>query len=217
MMQKNVYSIVLMDDVVAEVDRIAYHAGTSRSNMMNRILAEYTKTDTPEQRMQDIFAAVNTAIAQQNILQPMLSASDVMLNLRSALQYKYNPSVRYVLELYPHTGAQMGELRVNLRTQNPNLLLCLTQFYRVWTKLESANLHGDARENTTENGRYTRRLQTPQDSENVQTYGKTIANYVTLFDTCLKVFFEHVDNPSEALCETEKIYKANLDTKTAEL
>ncbi|MEG2166063.1 MAG: CopG family transcriptional regulator, partial [Ruthenibacterium sp.] len=97
-MQKNVYSIVLMDDVVAAIDRLAYHAGTSRSNMINRILAEYSKMDTPEQRMQDIFAAVSTVIEQQNVLQPMLSASDVMLNLRSALQYKYNPSVRYVLE-----------------------------------------------------------------------------------------------------------------------
>ncbi|MEF9968844.1 MAG: hypothetical protein RR395_05910 [Ruthenibacterium sp.] len=216
-MQKNVYSIVLMDDVVAAIDRLAYHAGTSRSNMINRILAEYSKMDTPEQRMQDIFAAVSTVIEQQNVLQPMLSASDVMLNLRSALQYKYNPSVRYVLELYPRVGAQIGELRVNLRTQNPNLLLCLTQFYRVWAKLENAHLHGTKRIATIENGRYTRRLQTPQGAADTAAYGQAIAEYVALFDVCLKVFFDNVDNPSEALQETEKVYKANLDAATAAL
>lgn len=54
-MSKSVYSVVLMDDVVDAVDRLAYEAGTNRSNMINRILAEYVQLATPEQRMQDIF------------------------------------------------------------------------------------------------------------------------------------------------------------------
>lgn len=216
-MQKNVYSIVLMDDVVTEVDRLAYQAGTSRSNMINRILAQYSKMDTPEQQMQDIFAAINTALKKQNILQPMLSTSDVMLNLRSALLYKYNPSVRYVLELYPHNGAQMGELRVNLRTQNPNLLICLTQFYRVWTKLEKASLQGPERDVKIENGRFTRRLQTPKGTVNTALYGRALADYVSLFDICLKTFFDHVDDPQIALLATEQIYKDHLDAALAQL
>ena len=40
-MSKSVYSVVLMDDVVDAVDRLAYEAGTNRSNMINRSLAEY--------------------------------------------------------------------------------------------------------------------------------------------------------------------------------
>ena len=36
-MSKSVYSVVLMDDVVDAVDRLAYEAGTNRSNMINRI------------------------------------------------------------------------------------------------------------------------------------------------------------------------------------
>ena len=40
-MNKSVYSLVLTDDVVAEIDRIAYENGTSRSNTVNQILAEY--------------------------------------------------------------------------------------------------------------------------------------------------------------------------------
>lgn len=54
-LSKSVYSVVLMDDVVDAVDRLAYEAGTNRSNMINRILAEYVQLATPEQRMQDIF------------------------------------------------------------------------------------------------------------------------------------------------------------------
>lgn len=53
-MGKSVYSLVLMDDIVAAVDRLAYQQGTSRSNMVNRILAEYVQMDTPENRIRTI-------------------------------------------------------------------------------------------------------------------------------------------------------------------
>ena len=40
-MSKSVYSVVLMDDVVDAVDRLAYEAVTNRSNLITRFLAEY--------------------------------------------------------------------------------------------------------------------------------------------------------------------------------
>ena len=39
-MAKSVYSLVLRDEVVAEIDRLAYRMNTNRSNMINQILAE---------------------------------------------------------------------------------------------------------------------------------------------------------------------------------
>ena len=42
-MNKSVYSLVLMDNVVSEVDKMAYEMGTSRSNLINQILAEYVR------------------------------------------------------------------------------------------------------------------------------------------------------------------------------
>ena len=54
-MQKSVYSIVLSDDVVAQIDRLAYRRNTNRSNMINQILAEYVSYVTPEKRMQKTF------------------------------------------------------------------------------------------------------------------------------------------------------------------
>ena len=40
-MKRNAYSLILMDDVVAAVDRLAAQQGTSRSNLINQILAEH--------------------------------------------------------------------------------------------------------------------------------------------------------------------------------
>lgn len=211
------YSIVLMDDVVAAVDRLAYAAGTSRSNMINRILAEAVSMSTPEQQMQDIFSVITDVLGRQSMLQPMLSASDAMLSLRSALQYKYNPSVKYAVELYPHPGAAFGELRASLRTQNPTLLLYLSQFYKLWSKLETASLEGTARTYEISAGRFTRVLCMPQEDISADTLGNAIASYVSLFDMCLKAFFEHTENAAAATTAVSRLYRENLDSLTAQL
>ena len=39
-MKKTVYSLVLSEDVVREIDKLATRRGTNRSNMVNQILAE---------------------------------------------------------------------------------------------------------------------------------------------------------------------------------
>lgn len=216
-MQKSVYSVVLMDDVVAAVDRLAYAAGTSRSNMMNRILAEYTSLSTPETQMQRIFSALSEVLGHQSILQPMLSASDSLFTVRSALQYKYNPSLRYTVELYPRAGETFGALRASLRTQNPALLLYLSQFYHLWAKLEAACLEGGPREWDVDGGRFTRQLCTPAREMNGEELGNAIADYVCLFDSCLKTFFEHLDEPEQAPAAVRRQYTQGLDSAAAQL
>lgn len=216
-MGKSVYSIVLMDDVVRAVDALAYNAGTSRSNMINRILAEYTSLATPEQRMQDIFSAIQDFIGSQTILQPILSASDAMLSLRSALQYKYNPSVRYIVELYPHTPDALGEMRAVLRTQNPNLILYMGQFYKLWHKLEAAYLDGPVPRYSAQGARFTRTLRMPRDAMTSEQAGTAIANYIALFDTCLKTYFDNLSDPAAAVGAVRAAYTANLDQNTAQL
>ena len=52
--KRSTYSVVLMDDVVAAIDALAAQMGTSRSNLMNQILAEHVCCITPEKRMRSI-------------------------------------------------------------------------------------------------------------------------------------------------------------------
>ena len=57
-MKRSVYSLVLMDDVIKAVDEQAYRLGTSRSNLINQILAERLSCVTPEMRMREIFGGL---------------------------------------------------------------------------------------------------------------------------------------------------------------
>ena len=85
-MKKSVYSLVLMDDVIKAVDAEAYRRGTSRSNLINQILAENLSCVTPEMRMHDIFQTMSDMISSSFRIQQQRSAS--LMTLRTALEYK---------------------------------------------------------------------------------------------------------------------------------
>ena len=121
-MKKNVYSLVLSEDVVHEIDKLAYQRGTNRSNMVNQILAEYASLITPEKRMSHLLAEVRRHFESAAGFQLPEAASAGMMNLRTALRYKYNPTVRYSLEL-SRDNQSIGTLRVSLRTQNTGGLI----------------------------------------------------------------------------------------------
>ena len=57
-MNKSVYSLVLSDEIVQEIDRLAYEMGQSRSAMVNQVLADYVRYTTPEKRMREVFSAI---------------------------------------------------------------------------------------------------------------------------------------------------------------
>lgn len=209
-MKKSVYSLVLSDDVVAAVDRAAYQQGVSRSAMINQILAEYVSYTTPEQRMREIFAQAERLLSGE-VFQSLVQPSDSMMSLRSALAYKYNPNVRYSVELYPNRPGQ-GELRVSLRSQNSALILYLGQFFRLWAKIEQAYIGGS--DCVIEDGKYLRRLTLPARlSEREQ--GAVLAGYIRAMERGLGAFFNSLEDPRQAAAAVERAYQEYLKQYTA--
>ena len=205
-MNKSVYSLVLMDDVVEQIDRVAYEMNTSRSNMINQILAEYVSYMTPEKRMREIFSAVEQQLAGGSTFQVLLQPSDTMFSLRSALAYKYNPTVRYSVELYRNAKPLLGELRVSLRSQNSTLLLYLLQFFKLWVRVEESFL--GRTESTVEDGRFIRKLVLRSEGAEPdnETVGEAIAAYIDLFDRALKAFFANLSDPQRAVVQVQRLY-----------
>ena len=208
-MGKSVYSLVLTDEVIREVDRAAYAMNTSRSNMINQILAEYVSYVTPEKRSREVFGRLEDALAALDHFQVMLQPSDSMISLRSALAYKYNPTVRYSVELYRTGEPAVGELRVSLRSQNSSLILYISQFFKLWRRIEEAYV--GQRESVIEDGRYLRRLYLPEGSPQTnEELGDILAGYIQLLDAAMKEFFQNLQNPQEAARRVEALYAAYL-------
>lgn len=139
-MKKSTYCLVLADRVVDEVDRLAYRRGISRSALINEILAESLSLTTPEKRNSGIFEEIAALLYPGEIFRELAPPTRSVMSMRSALTYKYNPTVRYTVELFrdpSHVpGEEQGVLRVSVRSTSQALLADLHRFYRLWTGVE---------------------------------------------------------------------------------
>ena len=203
-MNKSVYSLVLSDEIVQEIDRMAYEAGASRSAMINQILADYVRYTTPEKRMREVFSAIEQMLLG-GVFEPQLQPSESMFSLRSALDYKYNPSVRYSVELYKNARPLLGELRVSVRSQNSALVLAMLQFFKLWTRIETTYI--GRVECAIEDGRYLRKFRLSDEGKLTnEQIGEGIAGYINLLDSALKQYFETIQEPALAVACVEKRY-----------
>lgn len=210
-MAKTVYSLVLSEEVVAAIDGLAAQHGWSRSALINHILAEYANLSTPEKRTRNIVEAVEKT-SEEHGFRTAVSAGG-MLTLRTALRYKYNPAVSYVVEL-EENPASMGELRVSLRTQNAALQAQLQHFFALWNELEQTNLpQPPPRQpyNCTQQ-RYVRALRRGTTEKTAEQCGQEIAAYVALLDDCLKTFFDYTTSAQLAQQEASRLYLQGLQS-----
>lgn len=207
-MSKSVYSLILNDEVVAAVDRLAYRNRTSRSDMITRILAEHVSVQTPEQRSREILSRLSDMleVGDTFLLTP---GSDSMLSARSALAYKYHPTVRYSVEL-SGKSPDIGKLRVGMRTQNPTLLRAFANFCRLYAQVESERI-GQS-EYLIEPGRMTRvlrlRIRCDAEEHDAPALGELIGRYVCVTDACLKANFSRIESQAEAMEQMQQIYAA---------
>lgn len=204
-MPKTVYSLVLSDEIVAGVDALAVSGGYSRSGLINHILAEYLNLTSPEKRLRQ----VADALEAQAVLCGFRGSRSPggMPTLRTALQYKYNPSLCYTVELRD-AAHSLGRVNVSLRSQNDTLLGYFALFFQLWQRLENAHLpQPPGREHhRAEEKKYTRTLRRPARALSDEEAGQSIADYISLLDGCLKIYFRHLDNAAVAFSETERQY-----------
>ncbi len=135
-MKKTLYSLMLNEEVVREIDRMAHRMGTNRSALINQILADYTSVVTPERRIENIFHEIEQLVAPARDLVPFFAPHTTSMSLKSSLEYKYRPTVKYEVALYGDKQEGLGELAVIFRTQSAQLLQSMTQFFRLWKQIE---------------------------------------------------------------------------------
>lgn len=196
-MAKRVYSLVLSDEVVAEADRLARRLGTNRSGLIDHILAEYLSCNTAENMIREIFSAVEECLGAREVFR--VDGGATRLCLRSALDYKYNPTVRYTVEL----TAAGGVFRAGLRTQNALLMLYMSAFCRLWASLDG----GDCR--CGEDGSFVRCFGRAGGGSEAE--ARLISDYVGRFDEALKAYFSFLDSPRDADAAVRRIAGARQE------
>ena len=188
-MKKTLYSLMLSEEVVREVDALAHRMGTNRSALINQILAEYVNYTTPERRINDILSAVEQLMQPSRELVPFFAPNSYSMSLKSSLEFKYRPTVKYEVELYKGGGDSIGTLSVLFRTQSQPLITGMTEFFRLWKSIEDAHLYpvtGARIEYALYDGKFVRALAAPDRDCTSEQLASAISEYITLFDKLMK-------------------------------
>ncbi len=192
-MSKSVYSVILNDDLVAELDRVAYNNGVSRSAMLDKILSTFLTVETPVTRMESIFSEMERLIGGWSGMKFINQPSVSMASVQSALVYRYNPTIKYSVELF-QSEEDLGVIKMSLRTQNPVLISLMEEFYNYFITLERKYL--GEREYSYDDGRFSRVLKRSE-GLSAEKSGEAIANFVRSLNYILNEYFsglERLDN-----------------------
>ncbi|MBQ7637958.1 MAG: hypothetical protein IJS90_03555 [Clostridia bacterium] len=185
-MARTLYSLMLSEEVVREVDKAAHRLGTNRSNLINTVLAEYVGLTTPERRINDILSQIEKLMLPAEDLIPFLAPNSMSLSLKSSLEYKYRPTVKYEVQLYKGGSETIGELSVIFRTQSAALLHAMTDFFRLWKQTEES--FGITADYALYDGKLTRSIGAPPEGLGAAALANVISAYIRLFDRCMKSF-----------------------------
>ena len=200
-----------MDEDIKAVDQQAYRLGTSRSNLINQILAEHLSCVTPEMRMREIFEQVAELMSSSFRIQEQRSPS--LMTVRTALEYKYRPTISYKVELERTPAEYLGTLRVNIRTQSAALIDMFHSFFAYRAKLEKAYLSRlgvDRYSCQIGDGSFSRKLINTGELSEEQA-GAAIGGYINDLDRAVKTYFADPQGFAENAPVLEKNYRMLLD------
>ena len=212
-MKKTLYSLTLSDDVVREVDRMAHRLGTSRSNLVNQILAEYVDLKTPERRINEIFSAIEELMSPSRELVPFFAPNTPTMSLKSSLEYKYRPTVKYEVELYRSAGDSAGTLSVNFRTTSAALIEAMTRFFSLIKRIEDQYLAPHLQrppQFALFEGRLERSLANVPADCSSEALAQALSDYISLFDALLKGYLAG----RLSAAEIERAYVQDLQKRT---
>lgn len=214
---KNIYSLVLSDDVVEAVDALANSAGISRSAMVNRILAERVAYTTPEMRLEEILEALARSI-NNGAFMLAEKPSGGTLSARTSLKYRYKPTVKYSVEIFTEkNGKRAGEMRVSFRTQNVQLIDDLTGFFKCWAALEQRYIADKLSEDILymiSEGHFTRTLNMPRGEVSDEQLGTAVADYMAMFDGAMKAYFLRLPDIEEAALAAGEYYRKEISQQS---
>ena len=136
------------------------------------------------------------------------------MSLKSSLEYKYRPTVKYEVELYENGQDSIGELSVIFRTQSAALISDMTDFFRLWHSIEQKYLPHYGVENIDYALYYNklcRSIVVPKKNSSTEELARAISGYIELFDSLMKGFLAGRYSPADIEhCYAEYIARQSI-------
>jgi hypothetical protein len=140
-MKKSLYSLTLFDNLVEQIDSLAFSRGTNRSQLVNDILASYLGLQTPEQKIRTVLESVGENMAGELNVSPSNQNNSIYFG--KSLKYKYRPKIVYMYEFKNEQDGQYAVLKISSRTQNQNLNALFNDFFQRISIIETKHQQVD--------------------------------------------------------------------------
>ena len=201
-MKKNLYSLILSERVVYGIDRLAQQLGTNRSHLIDEILADYLQLPTPEKTVYSVFR--NMEELMRDFFPVSYDRYDNVFSLKRALSYKYRPTLRYEIALFPSSEKTRAELRVTYRTQSRELEKTLNDFFQIFQSIEKGA--GKATEYAVDEAKWTR-VKYFDSGHGVSDMANELSHLVKVFDAMLE---KYISNGYSSYDEIYADYNAKI-------
>lgn len=201
-MGKNVCSLVLSEEIIQKVDREALLKNTSRSQVIHDILCEHYHITTPSLKMFRVMELLSSALSSLETLDLVSSTPGSTLQIKTTVPYKYNPTLKYVIDLSGKDSEQLAVLKIYSRTVSGPFLQSLLMFFNFLTDFEES-IHqtiGHRPINSSgyafEDNKFTRSFackwtEKGLDPEIISRY---LTNYIQYVDESMKSYFDSKGN-----------------------
>lgn len=190
---------MLSEDVVREIDRLAHHMGTNRSSYINEILADHTNLNTPEGRIRKILSEIENIVQSSQKSLSCCDRSGTRMCIKSMLEYKYRPCVRYELSFIKDAPETPCEICVKLRSRSDELIDKSAEFFRLLHLVESRNLavcNIPASGISAERGKYSCTLSFPSANLSPEELAGEISGFIIMLDS---LFSGYIGGTTDAI------------------
>lgn len=205
-MKKSVYSLMLFDEIVEQIDQLAYLKNTNRSQLINDILAEHIGLETPEQKVQAVLESLEENFENKLSVGQMVKNSSIQFG--KSLKYKYRPKVRYSYEFIGNGGNKYAVLKISSRTQSQDLNAHFQDFFDIIKGIESSHAVTDGQYGPGDtNHKFVREFKTSGEvTRDVESITETLTRYLKMIDSAMTHYFADVDSVANIAGELEDIY-----------
>lgn len=210
-MAKRLYSLMLNDEVVRAVDYEAHRLGTNRSALIDRVLAEHFGVPTVQKMINDIFGEIDQLLSSAEGLNTFFAPDSQTFCVKSALSYKYRPTLKYELTLDNSSSSKLGDISVIYRTQSLMLLSELRNFFKLWCAIEQSVLSNNKTEYALYDNRFMRSVALPENKNySAPQIAEALSNYVELLDSSLKAYLNGASDEAIVEAYSEYVKKSDL-------
>ena len=201
-MTKTMYSLILTDEVIERIDRLAYEKGMSRSQMVDHLLAREVGLSTPEQQTRLIVRHAADRMSENVPSLQLHIRSDLgSMEIATFVKFKYNPSIKYSFDILASDGRHLCVLKINSRSTSAELRTHLDSFLQLLSAIDrrymcSFLLPADPKASS---GRFQRPVYLPrlfEETEDPEEIAERLSNYIVLIDDTMQSYFASLWSPS---------------------